>query len=112
MSNFLFLFRGGHQISHQSVEEKQEHMQKWISWLDDLKEKGQLIDGLPLANGGRVVAKSGDIVTNGPFAEGAEIVGGYLIVIADSLDSAVKISLGCPIYEYDGTTEIREIMSL
>ena len=113
MSNFLFLFRGGHdQSTQQSPEEMQAEMQKWIVWMSMLKEKGQLVDGLPLGPEGKVVSGAGDIVTNGPFAEGAEIVGGYLIVNASTLDAAVEISKGCPNYAYGGTTEVREIMTI
>lgn len=113
MSNFLYLFRGGDaRRIQQSPEEKQEHMQKWGMWMGSLKEKGQLVDGLPLASEGRVVERAGEVITDGPFAEGAEVVGGYLIVTADSLDAAVKISKGCPIFEHEGTVEVREILSM
>lgn len=113
MSNYLFLIRGGDENwDKQSPEEVQKAMQKWGVWMGGLKEKGQLIDGLPLSKEGKVVAKSGDIVTNGPYAEGTELVGGYLIVNTDSLDKAVEISKGCPIFDHDGLVEVREIMSM
>lgn len=113
MSNFLYLFRGGDaRRVQQSPEEMQEHMQKWGQWMGSLKEKGQLVDGLPLGKEGKVVKKSGEIITDGPFAEGAEVVGGYLIVSAKHLDEAVEISKGCPIFEHEGTVEVREIMSM
>lgn len=113
MSNFMYLFRGGDsRRAEQSPEEMQAHMQKWGAWMGELKEKGQLVDGLPLAQSGKVVDKGGSVVTDGPFAEGAEIVGGYLIVTADSEGAAVEISKGCPIFEHDGTVEVREIMSM
>lgn len=58
MSNFLFLFRGGDAArTDQTPEEMQEHMQKWGAWMGGLKEKGQLVDGLPLAKEGNVVHK-------------------------------------------------------
>ena len=113
MSNFLFLFRGGRSaMENMSPEEMQANMQKWGAWMAQLREKGQLVDGLPLGQHGKVVEKSGEIITDGPFAEGAEIVGGYLIVTADDLDAAVELSKGCPIYENGGCTEVREIMSM
>ena len=113
MSNFLYLFRGGHEeFSTISAEEKQVHMQKWGAYMGGLKEKGQLLDGLPLNESGKVVESSGDVITDGPFAEGAEVVGGYLIVTADNLDGAVEISKECPIFEYGGNIEVREIMSM
>jgi len=113
MSNYLFLFRGGVTSRlEQSPEEMQEHMQKWGAWMGGLKEKGKLVDGLPLAKEGKVVEKAGEVITDGPFAEGSEIVGGYLIVTADDLQSAVDISKGCPIFEHEGNVEVREIMSM
>ncbi len=113
MSNFLFLFRGGDkEWKNQSPEVVQAHMQKWGAWMGGLKEKGKLVDGLPLSEKGNVVHKAGEVITDGPFAEGAEVVGGYLIVTADNLEEAVEISKGCPIYEHNGNTEVREIMSM
>ncbi|MGB5819122.1 MAG: YciI family protein [Saonia sp.] len=113
MSNFLYLFRGGHETYKAlSQEQQQAHMQVWGAWMGGLQEKGQLLDGLPLAEEGKVVENRGEIVTNGPFAEGAEVVGGYLIVTANGLDQAVEISKGCPIFDYGGNIEVREIMSM
>ena len=75
MSNFLYLFRGGEKAYQKlSQEEKQAHMEVWGQWMGKLKEKGQLLDGLPLAEDGRVVHNRGELVTNGPFAEGAELM--------------------------------------
>ena len=113
MSNFLYLFRGGDadwKIAPPEVVEA--HMQKWGAWMGGLKEKGKLIDGLPLSGEGKVVEKAGEVITDGPFAEGAEVVGGYLIVTADGLNDAVEISKGCPIFEHGGNVEVREIMSM
>ena len=114
MSNFLYLFRGGEEAYQKlSQEEKQAHMQVWGAWMGKLQEKGQLLDGLPLAEDGRVVHNRGELVTNGPFAEGAELVGGYLIVSAKDIDEAVEISKGCPIFDYEGSNvEVREILTM
>ena len=113
MSNFLYLFRGGDpEWRNQPPEVVQAHMQKWGVWMGGLKEQGKLVDGLPLAETGKVVEKAGEVITDGPFAEGAEVVGGYLIVTADSLDEAVEISKGCPIFENKGNVEVREILSM
>ena len=114
MSNFLYLFRGGDESFNKlSQEEKQAHMEVWGKWMGELQEKGKLLDGLPLAPDGRVVEKRGEVVTNGPYAEGAELVGGYLIVSAKDLDEATEISKGCPIFDYEGSVvEIREIVDI
>jgi hypothetical protein len=112
MTKFLYLFRGGDAArTQQSPEEMQAHMEIWKNWMGSLAGSGQLVDGLPLGKDGKVV-KAGATITDGPFAEGNEIVGGYLIVNAADLGAAVEISKGCPIFEHNGTVEVREIMSM
>lgn len=96
-----------------SPEEIQAHMDEWGVWMKSLAEKGQLIDGLPLKGEGKQVTGGGSVVTDGPFAEGAEIVGGYLMVNASSLEEATELSKGCPILSAkDGNVEVREIASM
>ena len=114
MSNFLYLFRGGDEAYQKlSQEEKQAHMEVWGEWMGKLSEKGQLLDGLPLAEDGKVVHNRGEVITNGPFVEGAELVGGYLIVTTNTLEEAVELSKGCPIFDYEGSTiEVREILTM
>ena len=113
MKEYMYLFRGGDATRvQQSPEEMQAHMQKWGAWMQGLGQEGKLVAGLPLSSQGKVVEKAGDVVTNGPFAEGSEVVGGYLIVKADNEDQAVEISKGCPIFEHHGTVEVREIQSM
>jgi hypothetical protein len=113
MKEFMYLFRGGDAArTEQSPEEMQAHMQKWGAWMQALGESGNFVAGLPLNAGGKVVAAEGAMITDGPFAEGKEVVGGYLIVKANDMDHAVELSKGCPIYEHAGTTEVREIMAM
>lgn len=113
MINYLYLFRGGGaERLQESPENMQVHMQKWGTWMSSLGEKGILVGGEPLKAEGRVVENAGDVITDGPFSEGKELVGGYLIVKATSLDEATEISKGCPIFEHHGTVEIREIQSM
>lgn len=113
MKEFMYLFRGGDGVrAQQSPEQMQEHMQKWGAWMQGLAESGNFVAGLPLQSEGAVVAQAGALITDGPFAEGKEVVGGYLIVKANDLEHAVELSKGCPIYEHEGTTEVREIMPM
>lgn len=114
MSNFLYLFRGGDEnMKALSQKEKETHMVLWQKWMGTLAQDGYLVDGLPLDSKGKVVGNEGQVITNGPFAEGTELIGGYLIVSAKNLDEAAKISKDCPIFDYKGSTvEVREILSL
>jgi len=113
MTKFMYLFRGGDAaMQAMSPEQMQEHMQKWGVWMKGLSEKGQLVDGLPLSKEGKRVKQKGAVISDGPYAEGAEIVGGYLIVNAKDLAEAVEISKACPIFENKGEVEVREIMNM
>ena len=96
-----------------SPAEMEAHMGKWKKWMGGLAEAGKLAGGLPLSKEGSQVINGGETITDGPFAEGKEVVGGYLIVNCETMDAAVKISKGCPLLEGEsGNIEIREIMSM
>ena len=114
MKDYLLLFRGGDSPSlQQSPEKWQQHMQRWMQWMDDLGKQGKFVGAQPLSSSGKVVTGSKKLITDGPYMEGKEIVGGYLICKAGSYDEAVEISKGCPILEFEnGIVEVREIQEL
>ncbi|CAN5675737.1 YciI family protein [soil metagenome] len=114
MKEYIFLFRGGDgKTLQQSPEKWQVHMQKWMQWMGGLQQNGQLVSAQPLDEGGRQITGSKKIITDGPFMEGKEMVGGYLMCKADNYNSAVEIAKGCPILEFDdGIVEVREIQEL
>jgi hypothetical protein len=108
MEKFIYLFRGGDGPSL-SPELMQAHMQKWMAWMESLGKKGILVGGDPLHPSGKQVNGKKKAVTDGPFVESKEMVGGYLIVNAKDIEEAVEISKDCPIFEMDGKLEIRPI---
>lgn len=111
MSNFMYLFRG-RQTQDVSPEAMQAQMQKWMDWIKRLKEQDKYVAGEPLQPGGKVVSTAKKIITDGPFAEGKEVVGGFFMIRAASLDEAVEMSKDCPIFEAGGSVEIRAIQVL
>lgn len=96
-------------MDEQTPEEMQAHMQKWGAWMGQMAEQGKLVRGEPLQTDGKVWTGTDKVLTDGPFAEGKEIVGGYLLVKASDLDEATEMANDCPILENDGTVEVREI---
>jgi hypothetical protein len=110
MSEYMYLFRRGEiPEAQRSPEQMQAHLQKWRDWIQALSQQGTFLAGQPLQNEGQVVAGRAKVITDGPFAEGKEMVGGYLIVRASDLPEAVEKSKGCPIFEYGGSVEVRAI---
>jgi hypothetical protein len=111
MSEFLFLYRGGE--SGRSPEKMQEMMQKWMNWMKELGAKGHIKDqGHPLERAGKLVKGQKKVVTDGPYAETKDIVGGYTLIEARDLEQAAELSKGCPIFEVGGQVEVRPIMKL
>ena len=111
MAEFLYLYRGGRR--GWTPEESQEIMQKWMTWFKELTASGNLKDGgQPLEGEGRVVKSEGGPITDGPFAEAKDLVGGYTLVEAPTLERAAELARGCPILERDGFVEVRPVMKI
>jgi hypothetical protein len=112
-NSFLYLFRGGADPNQMSPEDMQRSMDAWFAWMNDLRKKGHLQAGEPLQDGGKVLkGKGGRSVTDGPYAEGKEEVGGYLLVTARDLSEAAELAKACPIFEHDGSVEVRAIQDM
>jgi hypothetical protein len=112
MPNYIYLFRGG-DMRQMSPQQMQESMGKWAAWIGDLTKKGHFKAGEPLADEGRVLRGKQQALTDGPFGETKDVVGGYLIVEAPNLSAAVELSRGCPIFERDaGSLEVREVRAM
>ena len=112
MSKYLFLFRGGMDMQAASPEQIQANMMKWKTWMDELTAKGKMLAGEPLDRPGKTLSGKARKITDGPFAEGKELVGGYLLVNAGGMDEAVELSKSCPIFDHEGSVEIRPIMEM
>ena len=111
MSEYVFLYRGGEE--GRSPERMQQMMQKWMGWLKGLAEKGHIKDqGQPLERAGKLVKGKQKTVTDGPFAEAKDVVGGYTLIEARDLEQAVELSKGCPIFEVEGAVEVRPVMKM
>lgn len=111
MSEFLYLYRGAQRP--ESPQEAQQTMQKWMTWLQELGAKGHVKDnGQPLEPVGKLVSGKQKTVTDGPFAESKDLVGGFTIVEARDLAEAAELSKGCPIFERDGYVEVRPVMKM
>lgn len=111
MSEFVYLYRGGQRA--ESPDEGEKQMQRWVAWLTDLAAKGHIKDqGQPLESEGKVVRGKNGAVTDGPYPESKDIVGGYTLIEAENLTQAAELAGGCPIFEFDGLVEVRPVMKM
>jgi hypothetical protein len=111
-SSFLLLFRNaGPDIhAHLSAEQRASLAQLWNDWYDGLAAQGKVEHGRPLGLGGRVVSgPTGERVSDGPYAEAKEVVGGYFFLTVADLDEATAIAQRCPGLPLGLTVEVRPV---
>jgi len=112
MSEFTFLFRGRGDTAG-SPEQNQKHLEKWVAWFKELGEKGHLMDpGRPLEQTGKVIKGQQKDVTDGPYAEAKDVVGGYMLIEAKDLQHAADLAKDCPILDVGGSVEVRPTQML
>ena len=109
MTKYLLLHRSPTDAprSRPSPEEMQQAMAEWKAWKD--KFQAEIIDmGDGLTREGAVCRSAG--VTDGPYIEGKEIIGGYMLVETESLERAIQIAREGPMTKQPGASvEIRAL---
>ena len=112
MKEFALLFRQPEfeNFETSSPERMRELSRKWSEWIGALVAQQKFVrNGARLGAEGAVL-KPGGVVTDGPFVEIREKLGGYLVIKAGSLDEAVALAEGCPAIEVGGSVEIRPVL--
>ena len=113
MPKYMFVYRGGHEsMAKATPEEMQKVMQMWMDWIQEGTEAGWMLDGGDGLKPVGAVVNSDLSVTDGPFAESKELVGGYSMVEAVDLAAAVELAKGSPMPKSGGTVEVREIPNM
>ena len=109
-NGYMLIFRGTDWQKSLSPEEMQQISDKWMAWFKGLMDAGKVTAGNPLECEGKVVSgKNGKIVSDGPFAESKETIGGYFLLSVNSLDEAVAIAKDCPGLSYGARVEVRPV---
>jgi hypothetical protein len=112
MAKYLVLVRGTGKPSPLSPEEMQKTIQKYMNWGEALRTAGRIVHAEKLRVGqGRVLRGNGGkmAVTDGPYAESKEIVGGFWIIEAGSYDEMLELLESHPHLESPGSLEVREV---
>lgn len=111
MEKFMYIFHGG--MENLSPEEMQASMGKWMAWIDKLAKDNRYVSGEPLLPGGKLISGSGGkSITDGPYTEGKEVVGGYFIINAKDMDEAIALTAGYPDFDNGGTIQVRQVMKV
>src|SRR3954466_5469904 len=98
MKDFLLIFRAEYNTIPQGTAAEAEAMtKKWMDWIGGIAAQNKLVErGNRLMPSGKVV-KPNKVVTNGPYTEIKESIGGYTMIKAASYEDAIELSSGCPI---------------
>lgn len=108
MAEYMFLIRNG-DCAERSPKEMQEIMQRYMSYVKELRDKGHFKSGDELQSNGRLVSKRSGSFVDGPFVEGKEAIGGYFLIEAKDYDEAVNLAKQCPAVDHGGAVEVRAI---
>lgn len=100
-------------MANMSDEERGIEMKKWFDWNNSLVEKDILVSGGEPLSPGKVINGNEKTVTDGFVSDDMnKTVGVYYLIKADSIDEALEIAKGCPVFENNGTIEVREVASM
>ena len=105
----MLIFRGTDWYKGLSPEQMQQLADKWMAWFNRLKDQGTAIAGNPLEREGKIVSGKSCVVSDGPFAESKETIGGYFLLKVNTLDEAVAIAKECPGLPYGIRVEVRPV---
>lgn len=112
-TGYLLLFRNPDWAQHGiSPSDARQVLAKVTAWFDGLSASGKLVAAQPLMDESVVITgRTTRSVTDGPFAEAKEAVGGYVLLSVNSLEEAVEIAKSNPMHEFGITTEVRPTAS-
>ncbi len=108
MKEFVLLFRQANTDNSETTPaEKQIIMKRWDDWIGGIAAQGKFGSMCNRLSSQGKVLKAGGIITDGPFVEVREALGGFIVVKAEDLDEATTLAHGCPAVDCNGSVEIR-----
>jgi hypothetical protein len=105
---YMLIFRGTDWYKGLSPEEMQQISDKWMAWFKGLMANGKAVAGNPLEREGKIVGKN-RVVSDGPFAESKETIGGYFLLKVNTMDEALAIAKDCPGLPFGIRVEVRPV---
>ena len=110
MDEFILIFRHEDGKKIASPEQMQVWMKQTMDWINSIAAQGKFVSGTGLPFDGAKVVHANKTVTNGPFGDIKETIGGFITVRAESAEEAAEFAKGCPVLQGEGNTvEVRKI---
>ncbi len=110
MDEYALIMRHEDGMKVASPEQLQIWMKQTMDWIGGIAAQNKFVSGTGLPFENARVVDSRKMVTNGPFGDIKETIGGLIVVRAASVEEAVEFAKGCPVLQGDGNTvEVRKI---
>ena len=110
MDEFALIMRHEDGLKVASPEQLQEWMKQTMDWIGGIAAQNKFVGGTGLPFEGARVVWQNSVVTNGPFGDIKETIGGLITVRASSFEEAVEFAKGCPVLQGEGNSvEVRKI---
>ena len=110
MEEFALIMRHEDGRKVASPEQLEIWMKQTMDWIGGIAAQNKFVGGTGLPFDDARVVQHNKVVTNGPFGEIKETIGGFITVKADSIEEAVEFAKGCPVLQGEGNTvEVRKI---
>jgi hypothetical protein len=99
MKDFLLIIKTeGNVWTDLSPEQLQKHLEHGMAYINKLVKDGIMKSGSPVDKGSRIISKANDVLTDGPFNESKEVIAGYYLITAASIEEAIKTAKQNPIF--------------
>lgn len=115
MKEFLLIIRTeGDHMESLTAGQQQQHIQKMQGYIGNLMKENKLQGAQPLSMEGKIISGSKGAFKDGPFNETKEVIAGYFLISANSLEEAINIAKANPIFEdgKDVRIEVRPIKTI
>lgn len=110
MQEYMLIFRHQDGTKIASPEQMQVWMKQTMDWIGGIAAQNKFVEGNGLPFDDAKVVHHNKKVTNGPFGEIKETLGGYIVVKADSVEEACEFAKGSPVLQGEGNTvEVRKL---
>lgn len=110
MNEYALIMRHEDGSKIASPEQMQVWMKQTMDWIGSIAAENKFVSGTGLPFDDARVVSHNDVVTNGPFGDIKETIGGFIVVRAESVEEAVGFAKGCPVLQGEGNSmEVRKI---
>lgn len=87
----------------------QKNIKAWQEYMGELGKAGKIANGYRPGNGGETITGSVQTTKTGPYVANNELVSSFIVINAKDMDEARAIAKKCPVFEFNGSVEIRPL---